>query len=114
MFRTLGILADAFLKFHSAKTFNWEGAPGENFFALSAYSFKTAMVGHKDAYTILCLSDGSLNGQSAVAAAEKTKEFGDSKVGLDRHARKNCFLWELSCGLSLSMVRGTDSSSWPQ
>ena len=90
----LGVLVDASLTFHSAKTTNRKGVSSEDFFALSAYSFKTAVADQKDAYTILCLSGGSVNNQSAVAATDKTKKSGDSN---ERHGKKYV-LWELSGG----------------
>lgn len=89
-------MADASLIFHSAKTTSRKGALSELFFALSAYSFKTAVADQKDAYTILCLSDGIVNSQSTVAAADKTKESEDSKLD-ERHGKKYV-LWEVSCG----------------
>ena len=89
-------MADASLIFHSAKTTNRKGASSEDFFALSAYSFKTAVADQRDAYTILCLSEGIANSKSTVAAVDKTKESGDSKVDY-RHGKKYV-LWELICG----------------
>ena len=91
-----GVLADASLMFHSAKTTNWKVTSNENFFALSAYSFKTAVADQKDAYTILCLSDGNINSQRVVAAADKIKESGDLKA--DERHMKEYVLWQLSSG----------------
>lgn len=90
-----GILAHATLIFYSAKnsTRTWEH---QSFFALSAYSFKTAVTDQKDAYTILCLSDGITNGHDAGAAAGEMKEPGNFKAD-GRHGRKY-LLWELSSG----------------
>ncbi|CAD6587543.1 MAG: hypothetical protein ASARMPREDX12_002930 [Alectoria sarmentosa] len=83
-----------FLYLSTAKTTNRKGASSEDFFALSAYSFKTAVADQKDSYTILCLLDGSVNDQNAVAATDKTKKSGDSN---ERHGKKY-LLWELSGG----------------
>ncbi|KAF6220904.1 hypothetical protein HO133_002584 [Letharia lupina] len=85
-----------FICLSSAKTTIREGASSEDFFALSAYSFKTAVTDQKDAYTILCVSDEIVNSQSAVAVAGKTKESGHSRV-YERRGRKYV-LWEQSCG----------------
>lgn len=82
--------------FYSAKTTKWKGVSSEHFFALSAYSFKTAITDQKDAYTIVCVSDGVTSSQSAVAAADKTRDFGDLKAV--RGHGKEYALWELSCG----------------
>ena len=81
--------------FHSAKTSTrtWGDQP---FFALSVYSFKTTVSDQKDAYTILYLLNGTANSHSAVAAAGKTEESGDTKAD-GRHG-KEYVLWELSCG----------------
>ena len=83
------------LIFHSAKISNrtWGNKP---FFALSAYSFKTAVTDQKDAYTILYLSDGITNSRSVIAATGKTKESEDLEV--DERHKKGYILWELSCG----------------
>lgn len=89
----LGILAYATLILYSAKTSTrtWKHQP---FFALSAYSFKTAATDQKDAYTILCLSDGIANGHDAGAAAGETNEPGNFKAD-GRHG-KEYLLWESS------------------
>ena len=89
-------MADASLIFDSAKTTNRNAASSEDFFALSAYSFKTAVTDQKDAYTILCLPDVVSNGYSAVAAADKTKEPGEPKVD-ERHGKEYVLL-EFICG----------------
>ena len=87
-------MADASLIFHSAKTSTRWG--DQDFFALSAYGFKTAVSDQKDAYTILSFSDEIVNSRSAVAAVSETKESEDSKV--DWRQGKEYFLWELSSG----------------
>ena len=93
--RSLGILVDASLIFHSAK-FSTRTGGDQPFFALSAYSFKTAVTDQKDVYTILCLEDGAMNSHSPIAVAGKTKVSEDSKAAL-RHG-KEYILWELTCG----------------
>lgn len=87
----LGSLAHATLILYSAKTSTriWEHQP---FFALSAHSFKTAVTDQKDAYTILCLSDGITSGHEP----GETKEPGNWKAD-GRHG-KEYLLWELSSG----------------
>lgn len=82
--------------FHSGKNVNWKGAPSENCFALSAYSFSTSITDQKDAYTIMYLSDRITDSQSAVAAADESTGSEDSKAD-QRHGREY-FLWQLSCG----------------
>lgn len=82
--------------YHSAKTTNWKGQSKEDFFALSAHSFKTAVADQKDACTVLCLLDGSMNSHNVVAAADKIKESGDLKA-VERQG-KEYVLWELSLG----------------
>ncbi len=95
MFRpTFGFLAS--VTFHSAKTTNRKAPSSEDFFALSAYSFKTAMTDQTDAYTILCLADVNVNRHSAAVAADKTKESGGLEVG-KRHGLEYV-LFEVSCG----------------
>ena len=89
----LSFLADTSLTFHSAKTTHRKEVSSADFFALSAYSFRTAVADQKNAYTILCLSDGFVNSQSAVAAVGNTKQSGDSKFE-ERDGRKY-LLWEL-------------------
>ncbi|CAF9909444.1 hypothetical protein IMSHALPRED_008363 [Imshaugia aleurites] len=79
-----------------AKTTNWKGQSKEDFFALSAHSFKTAVADQKDACTVLCLLDGSMNSHNVVAAADKIKESGDLKA-VERQG-KEYVLWELSLG----------------
>ena len=93
------IFTDASLTFHSAKIFN-RTLGNQPFFALSAYSFKTAVTDQKDAYTILYLSDGISNNRSVVAATGKTEESQDLKV--DEKLGKGYILWELNCGWYLS------------
>ena len=89
------IFADASLTSHSAKissrTFG-----NQPFFALSAYSFKTAVTDQKDAYTILYLLDGITKNRSVVAATNKAKESEELKV--DKRHDKGYVLWELNCG----------------
>ena len=95
MFRpTFGFLAS--LIFHSAKTTKRKAPSSEDFFALSAYSFKTAMTDQTDAYTILCLADVNVSRHSAAVAADKMKESGDLEVG-KRHGMEYV-LFEVSCG----------------
>ena len=93
------IFADASLTFHSAKVFN-RTRGNQPFFALSAYSFKTAVTDQKDAYTILYLLDGISNNLSVVAATGKTEESKNLKV--DERHEKGYVLWELNCGWYLS------------
>lgn len=90
----LSFLANASLIFHSAKTANRKEVSGADFFALSAYSFRTAVADQKDAYTILCLPDGVPNSQSTVAAAGHAKQSGDSKS--EARVGRKYLLWELS------------------
>ena len=93
--RSLGISADASLIFHSAKISARTGGD-QLFFALSAYSFKTAVTDQKDAYTILCLEDGAMNSHSAIAAAGKTNASRDMKAA--QRYGKEYILWELTYG----------------
>ena len=88
-------LQEASLIFYSAKT---TAAMRVNpaFFALTAYSFKTAVTDQKDAYTILNVFNESLANSSTNVAASKTKRSIHSTAD-ERHGRAY-FLWELSCG----------------
>ena len=81
--------------FHSAKTSAPMGSD-PSFFALAAYSFKTAVTDQKDAYMILNLSDEPLTSHSTDIVAGKTKRPRDSTA--DQSNGKEYILWELSCG----------------
>lgn len=71
----------------SGKTIERKGVLSDGFFALSAYSFRTAVTDQTDAYTILCSSDGTVAGAGC-------QESGHSKVE-HRHG-KSYLLWKLS------------------
>ena len=89
-------MASVSLIVHSAKI--TKERRDQSVFALSAYSFKTAITDQRDAYTILCLLEGNINidSQNAIVATDIAKEPGASKS--DQRYGIEYILWELSCG----------------
>ena len=93
IFRFFSFLANVFLIIDSGKTAKRKEVSSDDFFALSAYSFKTAVTHQTDAYTILCLSDGIANSQDTSAGADCQ---GSEHSKVEHRHGKSYLLWELS------------------